>query len=105
MTDAREIIVEALFEFSGSGQGIDDMLKAVSEMQADAIVAGLDAAGIRLAGTEDRILGPDEVDQVTVERCIRIVAESAPDDTGKWCPYRSWALRSIPTLRALGRKA
>lgn len=61
---------------------------------ANATIAALTAAGYR-------ILGPDEIDPVTVERCIAIVEAKAPKDTGEWCPYREWAVGSIPYLRAL----
>jgi len=92
MTDAREIIAKAVEEKLKI-----DGFSSYEEM-AEHLTQALTTSGFR-------ILGPDEVDPVTVEKCIRIVAGSAPDDTGKWCPYRSWALRSIPALRTLGRKA
>ena len=36
------------------------------------IMQELAAAGIRFAGPDDRILGPDEVDPVTVEKCAEV---------------------------------
>lgn len=55
MDKAREIIADALFEFSGSGQGVDDMLAAIAEAQSDVILSALSAAGYR-------VVGPGEVD-------------------------------------------
>lgn len=58
MSAAREIIArELLFVF---------LEKATDK--ADAILAALDAAGCR-------ILGPDELDTVTVERCAKAISE------------------------------
>lgn len=61
---------------------------------ADKVIDSLTAAGYR-------IIGPDELDDVTIDRCARIVERSAPNDTGKWCPYRAWALRSLPDILSL----
>ncbi len=45
---AREIIARALVDWSGSGQGADDMLAEIANGQADAILAALTAGGYRI---------------------------------------------------------
>ena len=46
MTSAKEVIAAALFEWGGSGQGVDDILAEIATAQAVAILAALDAAGL-----------------------------------------------------------
>ena len=58
---AREVIAQTLFEFSGSGQGVDDMLAEIANAQTETIIDALTAAGYR-------ILAPSELDAETVER-------------------------------------
>lgn len=41
----KEVIARALYEWSGSGQGVDDMLAEIAMAQSDAILAALEAAG------------------------------------------------------------
>jgi hypothetical protein len=41
----REVIAQSLFDFSGSGQGVDDMLEAIAFEQSHAIFNDLKTAG------------------------------------------------------------
>ena len=38
MVEARDIVAKALYDWAGSGQGVDDMLAAIAEGQADDIL-------------------------------------------------------------------
>jgi hypothetical protein len=74
MTDAREIIAREIEPQSWAALGAGDTLayrnrRTSSDRKAIRIVQALTSAGIRFAGPDDRILGPDEVDAVTVEMC------------------------------------
>lgn len=89
MTDAREIIHSELISLIRKDKA--------KQPWPDAIIYALTSAGFR-------ILGPDEIDGPTVEKCAEIVERAAPEDTGKWNVYRAWALRSLPRLRALQEK-
>lgn len=71
MTDAREIIAKRIAGPKALGW-------------ADAVIEALSAAGYR-------ILGPDEVDQVTLERAAEVAA--------------NWGSEIPAEIRALGRKA
>ena len=44
----RDVIVKALFDWAGSGQGVDDMLAEIAQAQSDAILSALAAAGYRV---------------------------------------------------------
>lgn len=84
MTDAREIIALAIEPFVHHA---DDVTSVV--------ISVLDAAGFR-------ILGPDEVDSVTVER----IAEFAKSEFQR--NFESpvgWRDQFAAAIRALGRKA
>lgn len=94
---ARDVIARALFETDRS-----DIRTADWSDQYESVRNKFREQADRLTAAGYRILGPDEVDPVTRERCAQIVERSAPADTGKWCPYRSWALRSLPAIRSLG---
>lgn len=73
MTDAREIIADEL-----------DKCICPADPWANAVINRLHAAGYR-------ILGPDEVDPVTVERAAEVAA--------------NWGSEIPAEIRALGRKA
>lgn len=83
MSEAREIIA---YTIPGTNAELCQGL-------ADAIINRLDAAGFR-------ILGPDEPDPVTLEKCAD-EAESYVDDDGSNSGGRAIAA----AIRALGRKA
>lgn len=97
MTDVREIIAKRIV----GPKALD---------WADAVIEALHAAGYR-------ILGPDEVDPVTVERCAEVAERLAEDrktkeqEIGGW-PWTAtpianhfWCEEIAAAIRALGRKA
>ena len=78
--------------------------------EADAFLASLSAAGYR-------ILGPDEVDPVTLEKCAEVAERLAEDrktkeqEIGGW-PWTAtpianhfWCEEIAAAIRAIGRKA
>lgn len=67
--------------------------------EADAFLASLSAAGYR-------ILGPDEVDQVTVEKCAAELASIEPDEDAAGGPanWGDFVQIARSHVRALGRK-
>lgn len=68
MTDAREIIAQYLCDRAGQGwSGISTFERAAYRTVAQGMIAALTAAGFR-------IIGPDEVDQVTLERAAEVAA-------------------------------
>lgn len=76
---AREVIAQTLFEFSGNGQGVDDMLAEIANAQTETIIDALTAAGYR-------ILGPSELDVETMERCAKLIESGYDKPVGK--PWR-----------------
>lgn len=54
---AKEVIAMALYEYSGSGQGVDDMLAEIAMAQTDAILAALEAAGYVVTKVHERRAG------------------------------------------------
>ena len=73
---ARDVIAGILFEYSGSGQGVDEMLAEIATAQADAIIAGLEASG-------RSIVHKDEIHAPSVERAIAVAeAERKRHDFG-----------------------
>lgn len=97
MTDAREIIAQE-FRRAHRDTCYPDATTGECEIAASAIVAALEAAGIRFAGPEDRIIGPDEVDQVTLEK-----AAEAAEEQAEWVPLKADDMRAA--ILAIGRKA
>ncbi|MCO5156613.1 MAG: hypothetical protein M9945_07625 [Aquamicrobium sp.] len=81
MTDVRKTIVTALMETAGMN---------VRE-QAIRVLGALHTAGYR-------ILGPDEVDAVTLERAV-----VAAEERAEWVPLKAGDMATA--IRALGRKA
>lgn len=75
MTDAREILRRY---FSGSDYRCDDLMNT-------------------LHGYGFRILGPDEIDGPTVEKCAEVAEEMA-----EWVPLKSGGMRAA--IRALKEK-
>jgi hypothetical protein len=67
----REIIAQSLFDFSGSGQGVDDMLEAIAFEQSHAIFNDLKTAGFTIIHDSENH-GP------TRDRAAE-VAETCPD--------------------------
>lgn len=87
MTDAREIIA---YTIPGTSAELCFGL-------ADAIINRFTTAGFR-------ILGPDEVDPVTLEKCAEVADQIAPKSM-EWNSYAAWVQRVANAIRALGRKA
>lgn len=76
----RDVIAGILFEYSGSGQGVDEMLAEIATAQADAIISGLEASG-------RAIVHKDEIHAPSVERAIAVLNEYG----GKPCgPAELW---------------
>lgn len=90
MTDAREIIAQ-VFRRAHRDACYPDASTGECEIAASAIAAALDAAGFR-------ILGPDEIDVPTVEKCAD-VADALPSG-GEWIMQE----RVIAAIRALKEK-
>lgn len=88
MADAREITATA----------IRDARK--QELPPDAVAMLVDG---RLHAAGFRILGPDEVDPVTLEKVLVAVNEIA--QRGYSAAYRGGAMDCDAAIRALGRKA
>jgi hypothetical protein len=65
----RDVIAGILFEYSGSGQGVDEMLAEIATAQADAIISGLEASG-------RSIVHKDEIHAPSVERAIAVAVET-----------------------------
>ena len=86
MTDAREIIANTRVD-DGDPIGLT---------HANAIVVMLLAAGYR-------VIGPDEVDPVTLEKCAVIAKEQAEEEDGAEGFLACKTLEDA--IRALGRKA
>lgn len=96
MTDAREILAGARFFDPGTRRE-----KKFGKKRANEALAALATAGIRLAGPDDRILGPAEVDPVTVEKCAEVTERML-----RFADTTSEADIAISeAVRALGRKA
>lgn len=70
---AREVIAQTLFEFSGNGQGVDDMLAEIANAQTETIIDALTAAGYR-------ILGPGELDGGTLKRAAKAQCSGCATD-------------------------
>jgi len=85
MTDAREIIARQIPGTSAE----------VCFGVAEGIIDALNAAGYR-------VIGPDEVDPVTVEKALVAVNEIA--QRGYSAAYRGGASDCDAAIRALGRK-
>lgn len=73
---AADIIARALCEWSGSGQGVDDMLAEISAAQSAAILSAISASGYR-------ILAPDELDPKTIEACAKVSEADADEWVGQ----------------------
>lgn len=95
MTDAREIIAEKIQEFRDPSP--DSYISGVTYSFADDLMDALTAAGFR-------ILGPDEVDPVTLEKCVEVADQIAPESM-EWNSYAAWVQRVANAIRAPGRKA
>lgn len=104
---ATEVITHAMSDYASAATGTS-WNKACFAFEADAILCALSRAGYR-------ILGPDEVDQVTVEKCAEI-ASCQFDDRGNgrsghysemdWTDgYRDATRAAAAAIRAIGRKA
>lgn len=81
---AREIIANARHSHACDGG-----YSVAGGAAADAALAALTSAGYR-------ILGPDEVDAVTVEKCTEVAEERA-----EWVPLKPGEMRAA--IRALSR--
>ena len=81
MTDAREIFLSKW----PCGIVYD------REQEVDELLAALHAAGFR-------ILGPDEVDPMTLEK-----AADAAEEQAEWVPLKAGDMRAA--IRSIGRKA
>lgn len=89
MTDAREIIAQE-FRQAHRDTCYPDASTGECEIASSVIVASLTAAGFR-------ILGPDEVDPVTVEKCAEVT---------EMYVSMGWRGTEITeAIRAIGRKA
>lgn len=101
MTDAREIIAHHLCEMAAQGwYGISPFERAAYRTTAQGMVGAIEAAG-------SRILGPDEVDQVTeaLERALVLLESSLLDKTStsrEW--HRKDVVKFIASVRSIGRK-
>ena len=91
MTDAREIIAHHLCEMAAQGwSGISPFERAAYRTTAHGMIEAISAAGFR-------IIGKDEVDPVTVEKCAEVTEM-----------YISMGWRGTEiteAIRAIGRKA
>lgn len=87
MSEAREIVTETIRRHQASPAA------AISNW----VLHELTTAGYR-------ILGPDEVDQVTVEKCAEVADQIAPKSM-EWNSYAAWVQRVANAIRTLGRKA
>ena len=102
MTDAREIIAQE-FRLAHRDTCYPDASDDECEIAASVIVASLTTAGIR-------ILGPDEVDQVTLEKCaeiaLRHVSQTDYDLEPEAAVAENVTAKMIATaIRSIGRKA
>lgn len=90
MSNAREIIADAYSDMELNAISADDAVSA--------IIARLTAAGFR-------ILAPDELDPVTVERCAQVVEHDdrhAPARDSRYAPdWLHHARRKAAELRTL----
>lgn len=92
MTDAREIIARHLCTMAAQGwSGISAFERAAYRTTAAGMVEAINASGIRFAGPDDRILGPDEVEDV--RRIVEIANRN------------EWSAEGDRLVGALGRKA
>ncbi len=98
MTDAREIIARAVAIARGD---TPDGASLASLSAADRDIAELGVRRVTTAGF--RILGPDEVDPVTVNRCAEIAKEQADEEDGAEGFLACKVVEDA--IRALGRKA
>ena len=85
---ARDVIAGILFEYSGSGQGVDEMLAEIATAQADAIIAGLEASG-------RSIVHKDEIHAPSVERCARVADQKAFEWRSVWMADTACAVEEI----------
>ena len=99
MVEARDIVAKALYDWAGSGQGVDDMLAAIAEGQADDILDALTDAGWTLAPPGSRVVPDGGVDAETVERCAE-VADVIGDEYDARATGARLTSESIDSLRA-----
>lgn len=93
MTDAREIIAKAVSVARGE--------TPIGRRWANLSLKDRDTAelGVRRAVAAGyRIIGPDEVDPVTLEK-----AADAAEERAEWVPLKAGDMRAA--VRAIGRKA
>lgn len=91
VTDAREIIARHLCEMAAQGwSGISTFERAAYRTTASGMVEAITTSGFR-------ILGPDEIDGPTVEKCADVAEERA-----EWVPLKSGDMRTA--IRALKEK-
>lgn len=98
-----EVITHAMSDYASAATGTS-WNKACFAFEADAILCALSRAGFR-------ILGPDEVDPVTLERAAEVAERDAVDGSVRLDPKRhknlsDWfAEQRASAIRALGRMA
>jgi len=87
---ATEVITHAMSDYASAATGTS-WNKACFAFEADAILCALSRAGFR-------ILGPDEVDPVTVERCVEVAAATDPEKPANWLHRREEIAAAIRAL-------
>ena len=85
-----EVITHAMSDYASAATGTS-WNNACFAFEADAILCALSRAGFR-------ILGPDEVDPVTVERCVEVAAATDPEKPANWLHRREEIAAAIRTL-------
>lgn len=85
-----EVITHAMSDYASAATGTS-WNKACFAFEADAILCALSRAGFR-------ILGPDEVDPVTVERCVEVAAATDPEKPANWLHRREEIAAAIRAL-------
>ena len=85
-----EVITHAMSDYASAATGTS-WNNACFAFEADAILCALSRAGFR-------ILGPDEVDPVTVERCVEVAAATDPEKPANWLHRREEIAAAIRAL-------
>ncbi|WP_313031790.1 hypothetical protein [Brucella sp.] len=85
-----EVITHAMSDYASAATGTS-WNNACFAFEADAILCALSRAGFR-------ILGPDEVDPVTVEMCVEVAAATDPEKPANWLHRREEIAAAIRAL-------
>jgi len=85
-----EVITHAMSDYASAATGTS-WNNACFAFEADAILCALSRAGFR-------ILGPDEVDPVTVEMCVEVAAATDTEKPANWLHRREEIAAAIRAL-------